>query len=63
VTIGAADGSSVQPRRRDADDDSGRGLAIIEALSARWGVHEHEGGKRVWVQLPRHPEQVSPPGQ
>jgi anti-sigma regulatory factor (Ser/Thr protein kinase) len=55
VTIGAADGSSVVPRRRDADDDGGRGLAIVEALVTRWGVHSHEGGKRVWAQLRRCP--------
>ncbi|MDG6106203.1 ATP-binding protein [Dactylosporangium aurantiacum] len=56
VTICAADGSAVVPRRRDdPDGDSGRGLAIIEALSQRWGVENHQGGKRVWVLLQPHP--------
>lgn len=55
VTIGVADGSAVLPRRRDADDDGGRGLAVVEALADRWGVHDHHEGKRVWAQLPRHP--------
>jgi len=54
VTVGAADGSAVVPRRREADE-GGRGLLIIEALSTRWGVHDHQGGKRVWVQLRPHP--------
>jgi anti-sigma regulatory factor (Ser/Thr protein kinase) len=35
MTIGAADGSSVVPRRRDADDEGGRGMAILEALVMR----------------------------
>jgi anti-sigma regulatory factor (Ser/Thr protein kinase) len=50
VIVSAADGSSVIPRRRGADDAGGRGLAVIEALADRWGVEDHEGGKRVWVQ-------------
>lgn len=54
VTLGAADGSSVVPRRRDATDEGGRGLAIVEALVERWGVHNHHGGKRVWARLPEH---------
>jgi hypothetical protein len=44
------------PRRRDEPDaDGGRGVLIIEALSSGWGVHDHHGGKRVWVQLRPHP--------
>jgi anti-sigma regulatory factor (Ser/Thr protein kinase) len=55
VIVGAADGSAVVPRRRDPTDDGGRGLSLIEAFAARWGVHDHDGGKRVWVQLSPHP--------
>ncbi|MEH1129626.1 ATP-binding protein [Micromonospora sp. CPCC 206061] len=51
VIVSAADGSSVVPRRRRADDAGGRGLAVIEAFAPRWGVEDHEGGKRVWVEL------------
>jgi anti-sigma regulatory factor (Ser/Thr protein kinase) len=51
VTLAVADGSSVVPRRRRPDDRGGRGIAVIEGLSARWGVHDHQGGKRVWVEL------------
>lgn len=51
VIVSAADGSSVIPRRRDADDGGGRGLAVIEEFADRWGVEDHEGGKRVWVEL------------
>jgi anti-sigma regulatory factor (Ser/Thr protein kinase) len=52
VVVSAADGSSVVPRHRSADGTGGRGLAVIEAFAARWGVEDHEGGKRVWVRLP-----------
>lgn len=55
VTLSVADGSAVVPRRADPDDAGGRGLLIIEALSQRWGVEDHRGGKRVWVLLPPHP--------
>jgi anti-sigma regulatory factor (Ser/Thr protein kinase) len=39
------------------DDICGRGLAIVEALSDRWGVTVAEEGKSVWceVTLPRTP--------
>lgn len=55
VFVGAADGSSVVPRTRKPDDRGGRGLVLIEAFTSRWGVHDHEGGKRVWVELFPHP--------
>lgn len=51
VIVSAADGSSVVPRRREADDAGGRGLAVIDAFADQWGVEDHEGGKRVWIQL------------
>ncbi len=35
------------------DDRGGRGLHIVEALSARWGQDVRPGGsKRVWCQMP-----------
>ena len=55
LTVAVVDGSAVVPRRGDPTDQGGRGLAIIEALSQRWGVDPHQGGKRVWVELPPHP--------
>ncbi|MFY1659198.1 ATP-binding protein [Micromonospora sp. WMMD1274] len=52
VTIAAVDGSAIVPRRRDPDRDGGRGLAIIEALGAEWGVTDFsDGHKRVWARL------------
>lgn len=41
-------------RRPSLEDASGRGLHVIESCSSRWGWHLlDEGGKVVWVVLPR----------
>jgi hypothetical protein len=39
------------PRIATADDESGRGLAIVASLSASWGFHypEKRGGKATWA--------------
>lgn len=38
--------------RREPAAPSGRGMAIVEAMSSRWGVDEDpEGGKTVWFEL------------
>jgi len=55
VELGVTDGSSVLPSRRDATEDGGRGLLIVERLSAAWGTGDHHGGKRVWARLLPHP--------
>jgi len=42
------------PRDADIDDDSGRGMALVEALAIGWGVTERDGsGKTVWFEVPR----------
>jgi len=56
VRIMLADGSSIRPviRALDAaenDGPSGRGMALVEHLSADWGAEDHHGGKRVWLDL------------
>jgi anti-sigma regulatory factor (Ser/Thr protein kinase) len=38
-------------RHAVADDESGRGLALVDALADRWGVTEHANGKTVWFSL------------
>lgn len=55
VVLSVADGSSVVPRPREPDGRGGRGLRVIEALTARWDVHDHRGGKRVRVHLLPYP--------
>jgi anti-sigma regulatory factor (Ser/Thr protein kinase) len=47
------DGNSQLPARRDAepDDDSGRGLMLVEYLASEWGAYEKAHGKVVWALL------------
>ena len=55
VTIAVSDSSPHGPVRRDtpAGGEQGRGLQIVEALSARWGWHREGGGKAVFAVLAR----------
>ncbi|MFE6779572.1 ATP-binding protein [Streptomyces sp. NPDC057702] len=41
------------PRTREPgpDDKFGRGLLIVDAVAARWGVRERTVGKDVWAEL------------
>jgi anti-sigma regulatory factor (Ser/Thr protein kinase) len=50
VLVEVADQDRTPPVRRNATlfDDSGRGLAIVEALSARWGWRPDRSGKVVF---------------
>jgi anti-sigma regulatory factor (Ser/Thr protein kinase) len=42
----------LEPRQASADDECGRGLAVVDALSARWGC-ERTGCRQkvVWAEL------------
>ncbi|MEU6526042.1 ATP-binding protein [Streptomyces sp. NPDC046924] len=44
----------VMPQGERLDLDSGRGLALVEALAGEWGVTERSGGpgKTVWAVVP-----------
>jgi two-component sensor histidine kinase len=37
------------PQAPTTDDDGGRGLILVEALSDRWGIDTGDAGKSVWV--------------
>jgi anti-sigma regulatory factor (Ser/Thr protein kinase) len=54
VVVLVWDASPLPPVPVDADDDaeSGRGLLLVQAVSARWGWHfpPDTGGKVVWAQ-------------
>ncbi|MEU3752646.1 ATP-binding protein [Streptomyces olivoreticuli] len=55
LTVSVRDHDPRLPRIGSADPASthGRGLALIAAVSASWGVQErHDGGKVVWFTLP-----------
>jgi anti-sigma regulatory factor (Ser/Thr protein kinase) len=51
MVIHVWDASTAMPARQHAGpgDDSGRGLMIIDALSADWGTHREADGKAVWA--------------
>ncbi len=44
---------SLQAGSLDGEGESGRGLALVDALSQCWGVDEHPNGKTVWFELHR----------
>lgn len=53
VRLSVQDRSSVWPRRRSPGEaaTSGRGLLMIDALSAQWGVEPRGDGKAVWCEF------------
>lgn len=53
LRVALADGSSTAPRLRHAHAtaEDGRGMGILSALSDRWGIELHVGGKRVWWEV------------
>ena len=55
VTVVVSDSSPEEPVRcdRPAGSEQGRGLRIVEALSAHWGWHREGGGKAVFAVLAR----------
>lgn len=54
VTVVVADGGGGGPVPRDAgrDEEGGRGLLLVEELSADRGVRAQPPGKAVWAALP-----------
>ncbi len=55
LRIGVVDGSALRPvlRALSQERPRGRGLQLVAAIADRWGVEEHHGGKRVWLELTR----------
>jgi len=53
VTVAVSDSSPHGPVRRDTPSggEQGRGLQIVEALSARWGWRHQDAGKAVFAVL------------
>jgi anti-sigma regulatory factor (Ser/Thr protein kinase) len=53
MLVEVADDSPRMPERRDPGlfDESGRGLWLVDAMAARWGVERESPGKRVWAEL------------
>jgi CheY-like chemotaxis protein len=55
VRVEVIDAAREHVRRRDAKDDeqSGRGMALIEAMAVAWGIDSLLAGKSVWFELER----------
>lgn len=55
IQLRVNDGSALRPMLGAAEHDeaTGRGLRIVAAVSARWGVEDHQGGKQFWAELVR----------
>ena len=56
IRISVADESGERPAELeevDLESTSGRGLMLVDALAAAWGVEAHGVGKRVWFDLER----------
>jgi anti-sigma regulatory factor (Ser/Thr protein kinase) len=53
LRIEVQDGSRAVPLQRRAGEraEDGRGLLLIEAMSAAWGVDPQPAGKTVWFEL------------
>lgn len=53
LRVEVMDDSAVLPVRSEAaaDAEGGRGLGLVDALAAAWGVEPHGGGKTVWFEL------------
>jgi anti-sigma regulatory factor (Ser/Thr protein kinase) len=62
LRLAVTDGSSAPPLARlvDGTAESGRGLAILAALSDRWGIDPEPQGKRVWIEMDLERLGVSP---
>ncbi|MGI4894626.1 MAG: ATP-binding protein [Janthinobacterium lividum] len=50
MQVSVTDGNPHPPVRRDAapDAEGGRGVALVDIVSDRWGVDHVENGKTVW---------------
>jgi anti-sigma regulatory factor (Ser/Thr protein kinase) len=55
VRIEVADDNpaGLAPREAAEEDESGRGLLLLDSLAAKWGVDASEHGKTVWFEVAR----------
>ncbi len=53
ITVGDESDAGLMMLERSLDSDSGRGLAVIDAVAHAWGVRhsDHRAGKSVWCRL------------
>lgn len=56
VTVGVVDHGTHDPELKPHElPDAGRGLMIVDAISASWGWHRVPGGKCVWARFDSRP--------
>jgi len=53
IRVSVTDDGEGIPRVTDAsdEDESGRGLALVDTLAESWGVDPHDVGKTVWFEI------------
>jgi DNA-binding NarL/FixJ family response regulator len=51
--VDRAANAPLRPADPADDDESGRGLLLVETLASAWGVEPLEGGKSVWFEVAR----------
>jgi DNA-binding NarL/FixJ family response regulator len=56
VSVSDQSGTPLQPRTARVEDESGRGLSLVETLSSNWGIITRVTGKTVWFEVPRSVE-------
>jgi hypothetical protein len=58
IAIHVWDGDDEMPVRKDVgpDDESGRGLMLVESLGQDWGAYREQNGKVVWVVIGAMPD-------
>jgi anti-sigma regulatory factor (Ser/Thr protein kinase) len=63
VTVYVWDASPQMPVRRDAspDQESGRGLILVDALSEKWDCYREQTGKVTWARVSRQPVKARTP--
>lgn len=55
VEVGDDDAQRPRARRAGEDEEGGRGMLLVEALSSAWGVVDRPPGKVVWFTVPAQP--------
>ncbi len=58
VEVTDASTTPVEVRSHRTGAETGRGLRIVDALAARWGVDALPGGKTVWFEVVVQPERA-----
>ncbi|CAL9425512.1 hypothetical protein SUDANB176_01946 [Streptomyces sp. enrichment culture] len=60
---GCAPGQPRANTRQRPEEEHGRGLLLVDALSHAWGAHEHGPGLLVWADLPRKADTPRDPAE